>query len=349
METIKKNMGLPQQFFIRCPACYRNFLNIYCYQTCSPSNSEYVYNLKTENWTNPDTKKVVKRITIVDYFINPEFADAMFDSCKGVQMPSANERALSVFCGRPASQCNVSNWLTYMGDPTNGHTPFKINFNITEKKVTPKGQNLTFTPMNAETSMCNETALNKSACSCQDCALTCSPIPPPPAAAKTPTILGFDAWYFVMFIVYIVFILFFGTYVLCYNIVSRNAFGVCSKDKKYTTIEERNDGDRVGINGHSRGKINMAHISPPLVDKKDINCFERIGASIEKFLQTVFTKWGTFCARHPISIIIIGILIGAGLSAGIYFFKVTTNPVELWSAKNSRARMEKDYFDSHFG
>ena len=30
-------------------------------------------------------------------------------------------------------------------------------------------------------------------------------------------------------------------------------------------------------------------------------------------------------------------------------FQVTTDPVELWSAKDSRARTERDYFDSHFG
>lgn len=29
-------------------------------------------------------------------------------------------------------------------------------------------------------------------------------------------------------------------------------------------------------------------------------------------------------------------------------FKVTTDPVELWASPNSRSRIEKDYFDSHF-
>ena len=31
------------------------------------------------------------------------------------------------------------------------------------------------------------------------------------------------------------------------------------------------------------------------------------------------------------------------------FFRVTTDPVELWSSPTSRARIEKNYFDQHFG
>lgn len=36
-------------------------------------------------------------------------------------------------------------------------------------------------------------------------------------------------------------------------------------------------------------------------------------------------------------------------SSGILFIKITTDPVNLWAAPNSRARQEKDYFDKHFG
>lgn len=39
----------------------------------------------------------------------------------------------------------------------------------------------------------------------------------------------------------------------------------------------------------------------------------------------------------------------AVLSAGICFLKVTTDPVELWAAKNSQSRQEKEFFDLNFG
>lgn len=38
----------------------------------------------------------------------------------------------------------------------------------------------------------------------------------------------------------------------------------------------------------------------------------------------------------------------AVLSAGLMSIELTTDPVELWSAANSRARQEKDFHDSHF-
>lgn len=34
---------------------------------------------------------------------------------------------------------------------------------------------------------------------------------------------------------------------------------------------------------------------------------------------------------------------------GITCLQITTNPVELWAAPNSRSRKEKDLFDSNFG
>lgn len=37
------------------------------------------------------------------------------------------------------------------------------------------------------------------------------------------------------------------------------------------------------------------------------------------------------------------------MGCGITELKMTTNPVELWAAPNSRSRIEKDIFDSNFG
>ena len=36
-------------------------------------------------------------------------------------------------------------------------------------------------------------------------------------------------------------------------------------------------------------------------------------------------------------------------SSGLVFIQVTTDPVDLWSAPGSQARLEKEYFDTHFG
>ena len=66
-------------------------------------------------------------------------------------------------------------------------------------------------------------------------------------------------------------------------------------------------------------------------------------------LWLYFTRrWGRFCARHPVLIIVCGLAVCVACTAGVAMFKVTTDPVELWSAPGSRARREKEYFDTHF-
>ena len=47
-------------------------------------------------------------------------------------------------------------------------------------------------------------------------------------------------------------------------------------------------------------------------------------------------------------ILFIGLCFIVALNHGIKYLIVTTDPVELWASPNSRSRVEKDYFDSHF-
>ena len=37
-----------------------------------------------------------------------------------------------------------------------------------------------------------------------------------------------------------------------------------------------------------------------------------------------------------------------GMGHGIKYINVTTDPVELWASPDSRSRVEREYFDSHF-
>lgn len=57
---------------------------------------------------------------------------------------------------------------------------------------------------------------------------------------------------------------------------------------------------------------------------------------------------GTFCALHPVFVIITSILICSAMTAGFYNFSVLTDPVDLWSPIDSVTRINKNYYDSHF-
>ena len=43
-----------------------------------------------------------------------------------------------------------------------------------------------------------------------------------------------------------------------------------------------------------------------------------------------------------------GVCVTVGLSCGILYLDVTTDPVKLWAAPDSRSRVEKEYFDTNF-
>ncbi|XP_035780137.1 NPC intracellular cholesterol transporter 1 homolog 1b-like [Anopheles albimanus] len=70
--------------------------------------------------------------------------------------------------------------------------------------------------------------------------------------------------------------------------------------------------------------------------------------AVNRTLGTFFTRWGTFCARHPALVLAICSWVIGGLAFGIQYLIITTDPVELWAAPDSRSRQEKDYFDSRF-
>lgn len=77
--------------------------------------------------------------------------------------------------------------------------------------------------------------------------------------------------------------------------------------------------------------------------------FEKWGTQLDSWLKDIFTKWATFCATYPLSVLFVGLIFVVIFCSGLAFFTIRTNPVELWSAPNSQARREKDYFDQHFG
>ncbi|CRL00931.1 CLUMA_CG014455, isoform A, partial [Clunio marinus] len=77
--------------------------------------------------------------------------------------------------------------------------------------------------------------------------------------------------------------------------------------------------------------------------------FERLGVKTETFLEKFFTAWGTYCANNPWKILLLGLIFIAILGYGLKSLHVTTNPVELWASPHSRARIERKFFDTHFG
>lgn len=74
-----------------------------------------------------------------------------------------------------------------------------------------------------------------------------------------------------------------------------------------------------------------------------------LSLSTHTFLGACFEAWGTWVASWPLTVLLVSTAVVVALAAGLAFTRLTTDPVELWSAPNSQARREKAFHDQHFG
>ncbi|KAJ0176158.1 hypothetical protein K1T71_008332 [Dendrolimus kikuchii] len=68
-----------------------------------------------------------------------------------------------------------------------------------------------------------------------------------------------------------------------------------------------------------------------------------------KFFKALFIKIGVFSASHPAIILMFTSWVAFGMLFGVLNLKITSNPIELWSAPDSQSRAELNYFNSRFG
>ncbi|XP_044538920.1 NPC intracellular cholesterol transporter 1 [Gracilinanus agilis] len=321
LQTLKSNLQLPLQFLSRCPSCFYNLMNLFCELTCSPRQSQFLNVTDTQSFIDPTTNETKTNVEGLQYYIGQSFADAMYNACRDVEAPSSNDKALGLLCGKDAKDCNATNWIEYMFNKDNGQAPFTITPIFSDIPL------YGMQPMNNATKGCNESVDDVTGpCSCQDCSITCGPKPQPPPPPTPWMILGLDAMYVIMWIFYMGFLLlFFGMFFIiwCYR-------------KRYFVSEY------TPIDGNIAFSVNAS-------DRGDASCCDQLGAAFEGFLTQAFTRWGSFCVRKPVPVIFLSLVFIAVCCSGLVFMRLTTNPVDLWSAPNSQAHLEKEYFDTHFG
>lgn len=75
---------------------------------------------------------------------------------------------------------------------------------------------------------------------------------------------------------------------------------------------------------------------------------DRFGQKMELKMTEFFTAWGATCATYPIPVMVLSVAFAVGLTTGVSWLQVETDPIELWASSTSRARLEKDYYDQTF-
>ncbi|KAJ6336666.1 hypothetical protein OIU76_006527 [Salix suchowensis] len=169
-ETLRSQVQQAIPFLVGCPACLRNFLNLFCELTCSPHQSMFI------NVTSTDKVKGNLTVSGIEFYVYDAFGEGLYESCKDVKFGTMNSRALN-FIGAGAK--NFTEWYAFIGRraPLNlPGSPYAMTF----KPSAPESSGMK--PMNVSTYSCGDISLG---CSCGDCPQSpvCANTDPPPHQA----------------------------------------------------------------------------------------------------------------------------------------------------------------------
>ncbi|KAJ1427399.1 Sterol-sensing domain [Sesbania bispinosa] len=323
-DTLKSQVQQAIPFLVGCPACLRNFLNLFCELTCSPNQSLFI------NVTSVD--KVGGNLTVggIDYFVSDAFGEGLYDSCKDVKFGTMNSRAIQ-FVG--------AEWFAFIGRkaaPYSLGSPYAIMFhpNATE----PSGMK----PMNVSTYSCGDISLG---CSCGDCpsSSVCS------NSASTTThkrdscsikvgTLMVKCVDLILAVLYIILICVFLGWGLYHRIRERkttyrtkSVSNVISGGVLYSRNQEKDD------------NLPMQQIIEDAAQNRN---GVRLSA-VQGYMSNFYRKYGSFVARNPTGVLASSLVIALLLCLGLIRFKVETRPEKLWVGPGSKAAQEKQFFDSH--
>ncbi|XP_054165831.1 NPC intracellular cholesterol transporter 1-like [Oppia nitens] len=315
---INDQLKKAEPFIKGCPSCYVNFVRVMVHMSCNPNHRQFVEVAESEPSTDEPTKDMVKSL---NYYLTPRFANTVFDSCVNVHMPGG--MAMDVLCTAKKSStvCSARYFFDTMG--TSPPSPFHINFifdGVNKSGITPNDAPL-FKCSEAPKPFSNRT------CSFLDC-----PTKPPKNTYPPPEtqwlVWEIDGiWVCVAFIYYISLIVIFGiSFINFYNHL-------------------RKVSDRLRFNNETQKTTKLKIFS------KISQSLHNSGLKFDEFIGKGFKSYGTICCQKPYVFVlpVLGVIIAIGLSIGMLtHFVAMTDPVDLWSAPGSRARLEKEFFDKHF-
>ncbi|KAM6035889.1 NPC1-like intracellular cholesterol transporter 1 [Theristicus caerulescens] len=315
LGALQLSVALSGTVLSRCPACARNFANLYCNNICSPNQSLFTNVTRIVNRTTALGKP---QLAVVEYqcFYQQDFADASFTSCRGVRLPATGGYAIDTMCGRYGARlCTTQRWLDFQGDKNNGLAPLQIDFQLVPNGTQPGDA---IVPLAGQAWRCDQAlSPQEQPCSCQDCADSCPPVTAPPGPPPPFRLGNAD-----------------GALVLCGLL-----FGLLALIFIVALLCRR----------WCRRRRSKKDATPQPAPTRATGCSARLGDTSHRVLARAFCRWGTLVAGHPVVVLVVVVVVAGGLSAGLVTLRLTTDPVELWSAPGSRARQEKAFYDQHFG
>jgi len=372
LRDIKENFALTNGLMGQtCPTCYYNFRKTFCDVTCHPRQSRFV---RVDNTTlgagaGEYAGKEVSMVKEVTYFVHEEFNTQTYESCRNVQYPAISDTVMGLLCGPWGSkECTPKRWFDYMGSISNGYSPFQISFSYSSSSRDVKSGYTYHNPVTVECNLPPPSLPGQQlipACGCTDCPAACTLNLPEfqQFQYQFEIVEGVDGLVFIMIITFVVGSIIFLAIVCANDKLTKSNLGVSDDDVSvYGDRDEqaspRRDSIALSLKGYpaENGGAGDAPSSPTHISIQehkvivydDLGFLTRLGTKFEDGMTDMFTQWGTFAAKNPLPVIFLSVACAAGLSIGIIFLQVTTDPIELWASPTSRSRVEKDFFDSTF-
>jgi len=329
-DVLRQQVQQAVPLLVGCPACLRNFLNLFCELACSPNQSLFINVTSVSQVNNNST------VDGIAFYVTNTYGEELFNSCKEVKFGAMNNRAID-FVGGGAT--NYREWFAFLGRQASldePGSPYSMDF------ITTVPPSSSMEPMNVSVFSCGDTSLG---CSCGDCpsASICSDLlPPVPHKNGSCSIhLGsakVKCVDFAMAIVYIVLVsLIFGWGLLCKTSKYSKA---SPRMRPLLHTEEESELHSVSKNENVTLPV-QADENVPISTKGTSLPF------IQGYISKYYRKHGIWVARHPSLVLGISIAIVLLLCLGLIRLEVETRPEKLWVGPGSKAAEEKEFFDTH--
>lgn len=308
IQDMTKQFGMLDPFLGKCPACKTNIKMSFCYFTCHPRHSNFLIPTRIYNFTDDDGEPK-QAVWEVEYHVTDYYTNTTYDSCKNVYMSELSRPAMTILCGNEGYNCDPYKLFTYFGN--NSVAPFTITYNWhNDTAMATDAYTGEERPMTPFLKTTTPCNTNDSTmhCLCSDCRDSCTAYPDIPEYYELPMVGSVDVITFTLIIFYCIISV--AIVVAACTCWSGNDGGCCCD--------------------------------------LTCSCTQGISAGMEQTIRKSFTVFGTAVAKYPFLFLLLGACLVVGLTIGVAFLQVTTDPVELWASPTSRTRKHKDYFDSRF-
>ncbi|KAH7916135.1 patched family-domain-containing protein [Hygrophoropsis aurantiaca] len=348
VETLRDSLNQAELIISSCPACRNNFRSFFCSFTCSPHQGNFVNVTGTQRSSSGETA-----LKSVDFFVSEQYASGFFDSCKNVQVGATNGYAMDLIGGGAKT---YSEFLKFLGDEKDLGSPFQINY----PQVSPHE----FNPLDSIPRNCSDNDL-ASRCTCIDCPDVCQSLPeiPPPNAGPACHVGVVSCLSFVLISAYALSVAAFAIgYIFQVTLRKR-------REKRYERMVLSADAASVlSPRVHTRGLVGAVSLSQgdgndslgaqstesrhlgrgaSLLDP--IEAVQPRQHRLNALLRRSFYHLGVWTASSPWLTFAVVFALVALLNLGWQKFEIETDPVRLWVAPDSESKLQKEFFDEHFG